>query len=408
MINKLSIAILMISAILINGCIKDTYDMNKLSEEVHFSPSLVIPGVKGHVSFSDIVKSGDTIVVDQNNLVKVIFKQDSVINFQLADFFDFGNMVSFKQSYQIGVLSIGSFQGTLSMSLSQITQNMSTTLRNQILLLDDGATHNFPPFPSVNLGERTFSAFNNFDNAVFQSGYLDISVTNNLTTPISAINIILLNSVGRTSIGTLSIPAALPGQTSTASIDLTDKMLTNSVIAAVVLTGSTGTTTPVIISLNNSNIALSARGRDLKIKSGRIILPTQKIATLDNKDTISFNPGFGIELDEIKITSGNLSYDMQSGTSLAASVSLTLPTVKRGGIPLTHTITSGTGSRFTGSVSFNNTTVSLGSDPSQPFNKIPLVYSIEVGSNNTFINYNSTDKIDISLNLVKPTLDYVK
>jgi hypothetical protein len=409
MIKRISIAILSVSFILISGCIKETYDMNKLSGDIHISPSLAIPGIKGNVTFKDLVKPSDTVVFDQNNFVKLVFREDSVINFQLSDFYDLDNMISFSQSYQLGVLSIGSFQGSLSVTLNQITQNIvPTSLKNQIRALDDGSTHLFPPFPSVNLGEQTFTAFPNFDNAVFQSGYLDISVVNNLTTPLSGISMNLLNSTDRTAIGTVTIPPVQPGQTQTASVDLTNKKVTSNVIAAIVLSGSAGTSTPVIISLNNSNIQVTARGRDLKIKSGKIVLPTQNISTLDNKDTISFDAGLGIELDEIKIASGSLSYTLKSGTTLAASVSLTLPTVIRGGIPVTHTITTGTGNLYTGNVSFSGTTIDLGSDPTHPFNRIPLQYSIQVGSNGVLINYNSTDKIQIDLSLVRPQFDYVK
>jgi len=408
MLKKLLILIFTVTVILVIGCVKETYDMNKLSGKGHFSPTFAFTAVKGGVSFSDLVKSGDTVVFDNNKFVKVIFRKDSVINFRLKDFFDLDDMVSFRQSYELGVLSLGSFQGTLSLSLDQITQTMSTSLRNQIRALDDGVAHIFPPLPSVNLGERTLSAFPNFANAIFHSGYLDVSVTNNLNTPLSGINISLFNSIDHSTIGSIIIPPLQPGQTQTSSVDLTDKRVANTVIAAIILQGSLGSTTPVVISLNNSNIQVTASGRDLKIKSGTIILPQQKIITLDNKDTVSFDPGFGIELDEMGIASGNLTYNLQSGTLLAVSIKLTLPNIIRNDTPVTHTITTGTGTRYTGTISFNGTIIDLGSDPAQPFNRIPLEYSIEVGSNNTLVNYNSTDKIDIDLSLVNPGFDYIK
>jgi hypothetical protein len=408
MIKKLFILFIPISVILINGCIKDTYDMNKLSGDIHLSPTYAIPGFKGNVSFTDLVKQGDTIVVDQNKVVKVIFKQDSVINFQLADFYDLNNMISFKQSYQIGVLSLSPFQGSFSLTLNQITQNMSGTDRDIIRPLD-GLSVPFPPFSSVNPVEKPFTAFQNFDNAVFQSGYLDISVTNNLPTPLGSISISLLNSAGRIAMGTLNIPPVLPGLTQSASLDLTDKRVTSNVIAAISLSGSPGTTSNVKIDLNNSNITVTARGRDLKVKSGRVILQSQPISTLDNKDTISFNAGVGIEIDKFRVVTGNLSYTLTSGTTLAASIRLTLPTVKRDdGSFVTHTIITGTGSKYIGNIDFTGTTVDLGSDPSQPYNRIPLQYVISVGSNGTLVNYNSTDKVDLELTLKNPKFDYVK
>jgi hypothetical protein len=407
-LRRLNFFLLVATAILFTGCIKETYDMNKLSGEGSFSPTLAFAAVKGNVSFSDLVKSGDTVVFDENKFVRLIFRKDSIINLNLKDFYDFDDMVSFSRSYQMGVLSLGSFEGSLSVSLFQITQYLQPSLRDQIRALDDGVAHDFPPLPQVNLGERTFTAFNNLDYAVFESGYLDISVTNNLTTPLSDLNIDLINSPDRTVIGTVTIPPVLPGQTQKSSLDLTDKRITGTVIAEIVLTGSPGTTSPVIISLNNSNIQVTARGRDLKVKSGRIILPPQKITTLDNRDTISFDPGYGIELDEINISKGNLSYQVLSGTALAVSMNIVLPSVTRNGSVLTHTINAGSGTNFDGSISFDNTTIDLGTDPAHPYNSLPLEYSIDVGSGNIMIDYNSTDKIDVELRLTEPEFGYVK
>ena len=407
MIKKVLIINLVLALFLVNGCIKETYDMNKLSGKVHFSPTFAFAAVKGSVSFSDLVKAGDTIIFDENKFVKVIFRKDSVIYLRLKDFFDLDDMVSFKKSYQLGVLSIGSFQGSLSVPLNQITQNMVSPLRDQINALDDGVTHLFPEFPSVNLGERTFGAFPGFDNAVFHSGYLDVSLTNNLTTPLSGINISLVNSVDRSQVGIIEIPPVQPGQTHISSIDLTDKRLTNTIIAAIVLQGSPGTATPVIISLNNSNIQITARARDLIVRSGRIVIPLQKVAGLNNKDMVTFDPGYGIELDEINVTDGDLTYHFQSGTALAVSMSITLPSVTRGQDTVTHTINTGTGNQFNGTVSFDNTLIDLGSNPAQPYNSIPLEYGIEVGST-VLVNYNSADKVEIDLRLANPEFGYVK
>jgi hypothetical protein len=408
MIKKLYILILAIMAVHITGCIRETYDMDKLSGGIHIAPTWFIPAVKGVVSFSDLVEPSDTVVYDENNFVRLIFKQDSIINLKLDDFYDLADMVSFHQSYEIGELSIGSFQGTLSMTLNQITQNMAATVRNQIQALDDGAAHLFPSFPSVNLGERTFSAFQNFDNAIFQSGFLDISVTNNLNTPLTSININLFNTSGHTAIGTVTIPPVQPGQTQTSSVNLTNKRVTSSVLAGIVLSGSPGTSNPVMIKLNNSNITVTAMGRDLKVYSGRVVIPSQEITTLDNRDTVSFDPGDGVELDEIRIISGNLSYTLTSETALAASLSMALPTMIRNIDTVTYTITSGTENQLTGTIDVSGTITDLGSDPVHPFNRIPLDYSIIVGSNGILVDHNSTDKVEIDLSLDDTDFDYVK
>ncbi|MCX6253203.1 MAG: hypothetical protein NTV31_01855 [Bacteroidia bacterium] len=75
------------------GCIKETYDMNKLSKEAHLSPTMAITAIKGDISLSDMVKSNDTVVFDQNNFVRIIFRKDSVIDLAMPDFLVMKNMI---------------------------------------------------------------------------------------------------------------------------------------------------------------------------------------------------------------------------------------------------------------------------------------------------------------------------
>jgi hypothetical protein len=68
------------------GCVNETYDMRMLSKQAHLSPTLALSAVKGDVSFSDMVKTSDTVIFDQNKLVILVFKKDSVVDLKISDF----------------------------------------------------------------------------------------------------------------------------------------------------------------------------------------------------------------------------------------------------------------------------------------------------------------------------------
>jgi len=391
------------------SCIKETYDMNKLSKKAQFSPTMAISAIKGGVSFSDMVKSNDTVVFDQNKFVKLVFKKDSVINLKLSDFYDLNNMVAFSQTYAMGDLSIDPFQATYGYTLGQVSAKISPAPVPSFASLDNGVKHPWPGFPAVNMGEKTFTGIANFENAVFKSGFLDISITNNLPAAISSINISLFNTTGHTAIGGLvTIPPIAAGATGTASIDLTNQTVTNSIIAAIVLTGSVANANPVTISLNNNNFQITIKGRSLVVKSGRIVLPSQTLTSLNNKDTISFSAGSGVELTGLKVTTGNLSYNIKAVSSLTAALTITMPSTLRSGVPVSEVINIGPGAQFAGVIAFNNTTVDLSKDPLRPFNRLPMTYGLVVNSNNTIINFNSTDNIKIDIKLTNPVVDYAK
>lgn len=409
MIRNLLRLIFMIMVFSATGCVKDTYDMNKLSKKAVFSPTVGISAINGGVSLSDMVKANDTVVFDQDKFVKLVFKKDSFPYFKLSQAYDLSNMVAFSQTYAMGELSINDFQSTYGYTLGQVSSKISPAPVPSFASLDNGVKHPWPGFPAVNMGEKAFTGITNIENAVFKSGYLDISITNNLPSSIGSINVNLLNTIGRTAIGgSVIIPATAAGQTSTASIDLTNQYVTNSIIAAIVLNGSAANATPVMISLNNSNIQITIKGRALVVKSGRIILPSQTISSLNNKDTLTFSPGTGVELTELKVTTGNLSYNIKATSSLTAALTLTLPSALRNGIPVSQVINIGPASQFAGTISFNSTTVDLTKNILKPYNRLPMTYGLVVNSNNTMINFNSTDNIKLDVKLVNPVFDYVK
>ena len=94
MIKRSLLFFLIIMGLSIAGCIKETYDMNMLSKRAHFSPTLAISAIKGNVLLSDIVKSGDTVIFDNLNFVKIIFKKDSILNIKPTDFIPAKSIIS--------------------------------------------------------------------------------------------------------------------------------------------------------------------------------------------------------------------------------------------------------------------------------------------------------------------------
>jgi hypothetical protein len=86
MLKRSFLFISVIIVLCIAGCIKETYNMSMLSKQAHLSPTLALSAVKGDISFSDVVKTSDTVVFDQNKLVILVFKKDSVVDLKLSDF----------------------------------------------------------------------------------------------------------------------------------------------------------------------------------------------------------------------------------------------------------------------------------------------------------------------------------
>ena len=373
MVRKSIVLILLIGVIVMAGCVKETYDLRKthLSTWAHLSPTFGVSAVNGDIKFSDILKSSDTVVFGTDNFVKLVFKKDSVVYFKMTDYYDLNNMVSYSHSYPIGELSLAPFNGSV--------------------------------FPLTTTGELSFPVFSNFENATLSQGVLDITVRNNSAVVINTITITIYNTSPHQQLGVPAVISAInPGQIGTASINLANlTIIRNSTSAGFVISA------PGIV-LNGTNLEIVMAARDMKVKSGRIIVPSQSLTSIEDNDTIPFDPGTGIEVSYIKTTSGNISYSIQSGTPLKSTVSLTLPSTMRSGIPISESFTVNPNTTTTGNISVINSTVDLGTKTSHPYNLLPIVSAITVSSQSSIVTFNSTDQVKIDLSFLNPNFDYVK
>lgn len=88
-------------AVVLAGCVKSTIDLNKVSGDVSLQPAFVISAVKGELTLADLVEPGDTLVIDADNSMKLVFSEDSVINFGLADFYESFPPVNLDKSFPL-------------------------------------------------------------------------------------------------------------------------------------------------------------------------------------------------------------------------------------------------------------------------------------------------------------------
>ncbi len=401
----LSATILII--LLLTGCIKEVYDLDKLSDSIKISPTFALPLAKGDITFADMVKPDDTIRFDNDNFVRIVLRKDSVLDIKVKDYYDFSDMVSFKKGYIFGEVQMSDFQATMPVTLDNISQYFDPALRAQFQALDDGQPHDFPSFPLTDIGERSFGTLPGFENALIKSGKMEISVRNNLTAPLNDIKIKLYNSEGHTQIGgEITIPFVNAGSVNTVQVDLAGVYLTNSIVAGIVFTGSPGASN-VIIDLDQT-VEFVIYAYDLKITAGRVIVPVQTLEYLGNTDTIDFDPGENIELERIKIQNGSLDYEVISTSSLNSSVYVALPSTNRAGSPVSETIIIPPVQTITGSIDFSDTEIDLGTDLMQPFNRLPVEYEIKISSNGDMINFSSLDSIQLILTMPDPDIDYMK
>jgi hypothetical protein len=391
-------------AVAFTACVKDTYNMDKLSNDIYYSPTFGMSAVSGEISLSDILKPNDTVIFDTDKFIRIMFRQDSVINMKLADFYDLTNMVNYNNGFKVGDAHIADFTSSSKLTLGQMTSLFLPALAGA-----DGTTVPFPSFSQTNIN-LTLPGVDNFTEAVFATGNLELSITNNLPVDLTTLKIKLLNSDDNSPIGAeQDFSPLLTGASKTKNIDLAGKRVTNNITAVITQIVSPGSPGPVLIDFAKS-IDISISGNLLKVRSGHVKLPTQLVISTDDKDTVAVDPGSNVEIEKLKVKTGSLAYTLTSSSQIIGSFVMTLRSSDKGaGVPVSATIPiSAPNTVQTGNVSLDNTIIDLSKDLKQPYNRLPVEYAVTVTSNGAMIDFNGNDSINIEFRMQSPDYDYVK
>lgn len=110
------------------ACVKETYNMDKLSSKAHLSPAMALSAIKGDISLSDMVKSGDTVVFDQDKFVKIIFKKDDVIDLHISDFSPFKGPTDIFDFYGVkGPMNASIDPQTIDLGIEELLDHLTGT-----------------------------------------------------------------------------------------------------------------------------------------------------------------------------------------------------------------------------------------------------------------------------------------
>ena len=366
--------------------------MNRLSEKMRLSPTFAISAATGQVTLADIVKPNDTIFYDDENLLKLWIRKDTVAEIKLDSLIDLSKSFSFSGSYAAGVVTMDDFTTQYQMTLGQITQSFTPSLRAQFDALDDGTPHQFPSFPVTNTGTHTFSSFSSFEYVTLSGGGLFIDIFNNLPAPLSGVSITLRNGDDNSIIGSPMNSTAIPAGSSWSTyVDLTDFRVFSTIRADVVFNGSQGTTAPVMVNLSDK-VIFALTSTSLEVFAGRFVVPWQRISDSGAEEMLEFDLENEMEITEFRLNTGILDVEINSRLSVYTELSVELPTITRSGLPFAESISVNANSTASQGYSANNLLALLNTNPLQPYNSAPAKYEVWVSSQGAIVNYSSLDR----------------
>ncbi len=392
--------------ILINSCIKETYDFEKLSTRASLKIGISAPVVKGSLTLGNAIESNDTLQFLDDNSIKIVFKQDSLFTFDVSEILEIPVQDVQNRSFQLGALKLADFSGGGSISLDEISTGFPLAFRAALQALD-GTTSMFPAIPDLPGDSITISPFSNFVLVEFGSGTISMTITNNLPVEIS-LKVVILNASDNSQVGdTLICNNVPPGGNANSQIDLAGEIVSSSLTVELVTISSPGSSVPVAINLTTDEISVSVSAFDLTIVRGQAILPEQLFLSVT--DTIQFNLDNGVEITFLEINTANIDYTLESYITENVEVVITLPTSLAGADTTRFTIPLGASGTQTGQLSLDNTVNDFSTDPAQPYNSIPFEYGLSIKpSGGGMIIFNLADSVNFTYQISDIDFSYVE
>jgi len=391
---------------LINSCVKETYDMDKLSTQGAVNIGVSLPVVNGSLTLGDAIESDDTLQFLGDNSIKVVFKEDSLFTFDVSDILDIPAQDEQKKIFSVGALKIDDFTGGGSISLDEISAGFPPALRAALVALDGGPGI-FPAIPSLPGDSITIDSFSNFAQVEFGSGTVTVTITNNLPVVVSLV-MALKNASDNSQIGSnLSFVDIPSGGTANSQIDLAGETVSSSLIAELVTISSPGSA-PNTVTINMTDeITVSVATSDLTVVRGQAFLPEQLFLSVE--DTIQFNLDNDVEITFIELITANIDYTLTSHLAENIEVVITLPTSLSGTDTTRFVIPLGASGTRSELLSLDNTVNDFSTDPAQPYNSIPFKYGLSVKpSGGGMVNFDLTDSVVLAYTISDIDFSYVE
>lgn len=367
-----------VALLIFPGCISETYDLENLSPEARLSPTFVLPAVKGELTFSDLVKNSNSLNPGDEGLVRIVFRKDSVVKLSRKDIYDLEGILSYSHQFKLGNLKISPFGATVPATPAEITSPML---------------------------KKTFPAFTNFTKASFSAGQAVIVVKNEMNHPLDEM-LVSFSTVYGPVCKPVNLPLIMPGREHSFTVSLAGVELGNLVTVSV--TGATIPGSDEDLNDVTGLVSISLAANNPAISSGNAVIPHQVVTDPETLNYIDLTAGMDIELDQIRFTKGRLLWHAASPSLLSSKLAIRFPTAARNGMPVEESIFTGTAYQSKGSFQLASTIIDLGSDPGQPFNRLPYTCELAVSSGKSMIRFNSNDEVTLELQLVDAVPDYIK
>ena len=316
-----------------------------------------------------------------------------------ADFFSIPDSTVQNLRFQLGNRQVYEESVEKSITMEEFGEVMFKTAKDAMV---DGSNSIFPPIDVSTPGTFDLDTMENFDWVEVSSGIISLTVENNFPVDIAQLQINIRNVSDDAVVGAFNFTNIASGSTATRTDDLTNDRIENNTYIEI-LSFNTPGSAPSTVPINFSDdLMLTLEILDTRVIRGRAILPEQEFdsdSTLISMDVVQ-----GERLDELKLSSGRLNYQLQSYIEEDIELNIILPNTTVGGFTVTKSILVNAMDEgpTIGYVDLTNS-ITIMED-----NSVPAIYLTKLVSSGRMVNFDFSDTINYLSQIERTdiTIDY--
>lgn len=287
---------------------RPSWDMNILSPLLHAS-----------LSIDNLIE--DTLWESGSDQAVSLVYSNSLYRFSFADQAVIIPDTTIKAGFSLESLSLADQSLVYPLTLGQMCQQLG--LLGEFIIASNGSVFPIPPIQDISTGDTEIDATQFFESADLQSGYIDMTLENQLPIEISNIVFLIKNKVDQQILTRDTFLNLLPGQMQTKEIDLSGKHVEGTLLAAIIDLDSPG---GLALIDTSKALVITMVARDLVVNSATAVFPAQNL--IDEDKETEFQLSGGALLNELKVKSGTLTITLVSTIQQHSHFEFALPSAK--------------------------------------------------------------------------------
>lgn len=281
--------------------------------------NILAPLLNTSLSIDDLI-SDSLLLENSDHSVSLVFS-NSLYKFSLADQAIKIPDTTIKAGFSLENLSLANQTLVYPLSLGQMCQQLG--LLGQFIIASNGGIFPIPAIENIATGATDIDATQFFESADLQSGFIDMTLKNELPIEISNIVFLIKNKTDQQVLTQDTFLNLLPGQMQTKVIDLSGKHVEGTLVASIIDLDSPG---GVVMIDTSKALIITMVAHDLVVNSAIAIFPAQNLIEED-KET-AYQISGGALLNELRIKSGSLVITLTSTIQQESHFEFALPSAK--------------------------------------------------------------------------------